>query len=67
MTIEFNGVREDLAEPVTIAAFFRFKGICNPNLILELNGEILAPAVDLECIPFNDGDRLNAFSLVGGG
>lgn len=67
MTIEFNGEREVLEGSVTVAVFFRLKGIRGSNLILELNGEILAPAADLESIPLNDGDRLNAFSLVGGG
>lgn len=67
MTIEFNGKREEFAEAMSVAAFLRFKTISNPNLILELNGEILALSVNLESVELNDGDRLNAFSLVGGG
>ncbi len=67
MTIQFNGKEKSCREGESIAAFFRAEGIGSSNLILELNGEILAPDADLEEIVLKEGDRLNAFSLVGGG
>ena len=51
ITIEFNGKPEQIAEKMTLCEFLREKGLTNPHLILELN----------------DGDRLNVFSLFGGG
>ncbi len=68
ITIEFNGKPEQIAEKITLCEFLREKGLTNPHLILELNGEIFAKdALSSTSPELNDGDRLNVFSLVGGG
>lgn len=65
--IEFNGKTEEIAERMTLRDFLNEKKLVNPNLILELNDEIIADSAAAGALVLNDGDRLNAFSLVGGG
>lgn len=65
--IEFNGKTEEIAERMTLRDFLNEKKLVNPNLILELNDEIIADSAVIGALVLNDGDRLNAFSLVGGG
>ncbi len=69
ITIEFNGKPEEIAEATTLLEFLTGKNLTNPHLILELNGEILTKdALSSDDSPeLENGDRLNAFSLVGGG
>ena len=68
ITIEFNGKPEEIAEQTTLREFLKKKQLTSPHLILELNGEVLAKEMSASASPvLNDGDRLNAFTLVGGG
>lgn len=67
MTIKFNGKHEEVPEAISVAAFLEAKNIQSPHLILELNGEILAKPEEWTNTVLNDGDALNAFSMVGGG
>lgn len=66
ITIEFNGKPEEIADQTTLREFLKEKQLTSPHLILELNGEILAKELSVSPV-LNDGDRLNAFTLVGGG
>ena len=50
-----------------IAAFLEEQKISRKNLILEWNGMILSGSDPLEEHILQDGDRLNLFSMVGGG
>lgn len=68
ITIEFNGKAERIAEKTTVREFLDGKKLTNPHLILEWNGEILPQDSSVwMTAELKEGDRLNAFSLVGGG
>lgn len=65
--IQFNEKNLTIEDPMSIAAFLEERKISRKNLILEWNGTILSGSDALEKHILQNGDRLNLFSMVGGG
>ena len=67
MKINFNENEYETAAGTTLAAFLAAQNVTTARLILVYHGEVLDPAAELSGIVLNEGDRINAFSLVAGG
>ena len=67
MKINFNENEYETEAGTTLAAFLAAQKVNTARLMLEYNGEVLDPAAELSGIVLNEGDRINAFSLVAGG
>lgn len=65
--IILNEKQVDSPEDDNLLSFLQARNIAVDNLILEFNGQILTGKDPLGMIILKDGDRLNLFSMVGGG
>jgi thiamine biosynthesis protein ThiS len=65
--IILNEKQVDSPEDDNLLSFLQARNIAVDNLILEFNGQILTGKDPLGTIILKDGDRLNLFSMVGGG
>lgn len=65
--IQFNGKHLTIKEQISIADFLTEQKIPRQNLILEWNGSLLTGSDPLEEHFLQNGDRLELFTMVGGG
>ena len=67
LNIHFTGKRFEVAEGTTHAELLESHSISRRNLFVDWNDTILYGNDDLEHRPLGNGDRVNLFSMVGGG
>ncbi|MEC4674109.1 MAG: sulfur carrier protein ThiS [Nitrospirota bacterium] len=66
MTIQLNGERRTLNEPVTVGALLRSLNLQSDKVAVEVNLEILDKQ-EFEARGLQDGDQVEVMSFVGGG
>lgn len=62
-----NGEETKFAEGETLGPFLRSRKPREKNLIVDWNGRILTEHDPLDEFTLSDGDRIDLFSMVGGG
>ena len=66
MDIIVNGVPQELAESLTVAALLEARGLIGKRVAVERNGEIVAKSLHAETL-LAVGDRIEIVVAVGGG
>ena len=66
MNIIVNGVPQELAESLTVAALLEARGLIGKRVAVERNGEIVAKSLHAETL-LAVGDRIEIVVAVGGG
>ena len=66
MTIQLNGERRTLSEPVTVGVLLRSLNLQSDKVAVEVNLEILDKQ-EFEARGLQDGDQVEVMSFVGGG
>jgi sulfur carrier protein len=66
MFVTANGRRIESAIPCTIEAFLVAQGLPPRSVVVEHNGEAVAPS-EFPRRPLHDGDRLEIVKIVAGG
>jgi sulfur carrier protein len=66
MDIIVNGVTQELAESLTVAALLEARGLIGKRVAVERNGEIVAKSLHAETL-LAVGDRIEIVVAVGGG
>ena len=65
-SITANGVLTPASLPCSIAEFLRARGLQPRSVVVEHNGEAVAPS-EFATRPLTDGDRLEIVGIVAGG
>jgi sulfur carrier protein len=66
MTVTANGDAARTEEPCTIEEFLRRRGLPPRSVVVEHNGEAVAPS-EFACRMLSEGDRLEIVRIVAGG
>jgi sulfur carrier protein len=66
MDIIVNGVPQELATPLTVAALLEARGLTGKRVAVERNGEIVAKSLHAGTL-LAAGDRIEIVVAVGGG
>ena len=66
MDIIVNGVPQELAESLTVAALLEARSLIGKRVAVERNGEIVAKSLHAETL-LAAGDRIEIVVAVGGG
>jgi sulfur carrier protein len=66
MDIIVNGMPQELAESLTVAALLEARGLIGKRVAVERNGEIVAKSLHAETL-LAAGDRIEIVVAVGGG
>ena len=66
MNIIVNGVPQELATPLSVAALLEARGLAGKRVAVERNGEIVAKSLHAETL-LAVGDRIEIVVAVGGG
>ena len=66
MDIIVNGVPQELAESLTVAALLEARGLAGKRVAVERNGEIVAKSLHAKTL-LVAGDRIEIVVAVGGG